>query len=132
MWIAMASLITLIAAQMLFKHGEPWFPARILKVSFQRGSLRNGISKSRPYARWVETANCVPDGEAVELRGATGQNRAGDVDVSAGARSFRRLPSCPRPHSRRSASAGRSRTGIYLLAGYGLGAVSLLAMLQLT
>ena len=134
MSIAMASLIILIAVQMLFKHGEPWLPERILNVSFPRESLENGISKSRPYAQWVEKwikprivfLTEKPWSYAVPL-----------VCIGLAALMF---PLALVPFGVFLPAAALTllsiglmlKDGYFLLTGYGLSAASLLAILQLT
>jgi hypothetical protein len=134
MSIAMASLIILIAVQMLFKHGEPWLPERLLKISFPRESLQNGISRSRPYAQWVEKwikPRIVP---------LTEQPWSYAVPVVSLGLAALMFPLALVPFGVALPAAALTalsigltlKDGYFLLAGYGLGAISLLAVLQLT
>jgi hypothetical protein len=54
MSIAMGSVIILIAVQMLFKHGQPWLPDRILSFEFERERLESAVEKSRPYVERLQ------------------------------------------------------------------------------
>lgn len=51
--IITGSLIILIAAQMFFTP-HPWLPSRLLDIEFDRDRLEQGISRTRPYVKWLE------------------------------------------------------------------------------
>lgn len=54
MSIFMGSLIILIAAQMLFKHGQPWLPRQLREFEFSRDKLTKAVEASKPYVAKVE------------------------------------------------------------------------------
>jgi hypothetical protein len=55
--ILTATLILLIAVQMLVRRSHPWLPARLRNVSLKRGQLEQAVRTMRPYLdamdRWT-------------------------------------------------------------------------------
>lgn len=55
MSIVTGCVLMLIAVQMIFSSGRPWLPQRLLDFSFSRDTLTNGIDKTLPWAKWLES-----------------------------------------------------------------------------
>lgn len=57
MSVVTATLIILIAAQMLIGRRHPWLPARLRNISMQRHRLEKAVERARPYLdamdRWT-------------------------------------------------------------------------------
>jgi hypothetical protein len=52
-WIS-ATIIILIAVQMLIGKRTPWLPGRLLRLSLSRGLLFKGLDAMKPWARRVD------------------------------------------------------------------------------
>lgn len=55
MYIITASVLILLSAQMFVGRPRPWLPKWITRRSFPRNRLRDGISRWRPWLKWLET-----------------------------------------------------------------------------
>ncbi len=54
MSVITATLIILIATQMMFSSRRLWIPERIASFEFSREKLENGVDKTHRWVKWIE------------------------------------------------------------------------------
>lgn len=54
MYIVTASVVILLAGQLLVGRPQPWLPGWLLRVSLSRKSLRDRLGRWRPWTTWLE------------------------------------------------------------------------------